>query len=185
MAHILTIMSGGIAVIKAADLLRRLREQGHRVTPVMTRGAQNFVTPLAISALAGEKVRDDLWDVTEEAEMGHISLARAPDLIVIAPATANLLAKMAHGMADDLASTLLLATDRPILVAPAMNPVMWQAPATQANVQTLQQRGIAFIGPASGEMACGETGPGRLADIPDIVQEVQRLLTPPDMQVVR
>lgn len=167
--HILLIIGGGIAAYKCLDLIRRLRERGAHVTPVMTRAAGEFVTPLSVAALAGEKVLADLFDLSEEAEMGHIQLSRSADLIVVAPATADLMAKMAHGHANDLASTILLATDTPVLIAPAMNVRMWTHAATQRNIATLLGDGIGFIGPDDGDMACGEFGPGRMAEPLDIV----------------
>ena len=174
--RILLIIGGGIAAFKSLDLIRRLRERGASVTPVLTRAGQEFVTPLSVSALAGQKLFRDLFDLTDEAEMGHIELSRSADLIVVAPATADLMAKMAQGHADDLASTLLLATDTPVLVAPAMNVRMWQHPATQRNIATLQGDGIRFVGPNEGDMACGEYGPGRMAEPLEIVAAVETAL---------
>ncbi len=162
--HILLIIGGGIAAFKALDLIRRLRERGAKVTPVLTKAGSEFVTPLSVSALAGEKLYQDLFDLTSEAEMGHIELSRAADLIVVAPATADLLAKMTAGLANDLASTLLLATDKRVLVAPSMNVRMWEHAATQRNLAQLADDGILFVGPGEGDMACGEYGPGRLAE---------------------
>ena len=162
--RILLIIGGGIAAYKALELIRLLRKEGAAVTPVLTKAGAQFVTPLSVSALAGEKVYTDLFDLTDEAEMGHIQLSRVADLLVVAPATADLMAKMAQGRADDLASTLLLATDTPVLVAPAMNVRMWDHPATRRNVATLRADGVRFVGPDEGEMACGEYGPGRLAE---------------------
>ncbi|MCH2075860.1 MAG: bifunctional phosphopantothenoylcysteine decarboxylase/phosphopantothenate--cysteine ligase CoaBC [Rhodobacteraceae bacterium] len=162
--RILLIISGGIAAYKALDLIRRLRERGADVTPVLTRAAEEFVTPLSVSALAGAKVYRDLFDLTDEAEMGHIELSRSADLIVVAPASADLMAKMAGGICNDLASTLLLATDTPVMVAPSMNVRMWEHPATQRNLATLAKDGITFVGPDEGSMACGEYGPGRMAE---------------------
>lgn len=167
------ILSGGIAAYKILWLIRRLREQGIAVRPVLTRAATAFVTPLSVASLAEHKAYTALWNLTDEAEMGHIRLARDSDAILIAPASADLLAKMAHGLADDLASTLLLAADwgatgPPILAAPAMNQAMWANPATQANVATLKARGLRLIGPADGDMACGETGTGRMTE-PDVI----------------
>ncbi|WP_108482840.1 bifunctional phosphopantothenoylcysteine decarboxylase/phosphopantothenate--cysteine ligase CoaBC [Oceaniglobus ichthyenteri] len=170
--HILLIISGGIAAFKALDLIRRLRERGVRVTPVMTAAAHEFVTPLSVSALCGTKVFTELFDLTSEAEMGHIELSRAADLVVVAPATANLMAKMAIGQADDLATTLLLATDKPVLIAPAMNVRMWDHPATQRNLATLRGDGILICGPNDGDMACGEFGPGRMAEPLEIVAAI-------------
>src|SRR6516165_4309646 len=162
--RILLVIGGGIAAYKTLDLIRRLRERGASVRAVMTPAAKNFVTPLSVASLTGSKVFEDLFSLTDEAEMGHIELSRDADLLVVAPATADLLAKMAHGLADDLASTLLLATDKKILVAPAMNLRMWLAPATLRNVARLREDGVIFVGPDDGEMACGEYGPGRMSE---------------------
>ncbi|MGX0975721.1 phosphopantothenoylcysteine decarboxylase/phosphopantothenate--cysteine ligase [Roseovarius sp. MBR-51] len=175
--RILLIIGGGIAAYKALELIRRLRERGAMVTPVLTRAGAEFVTPLSVSALAGRKVFSDLFDLTDEAEMGHIELSRSADLIVVAPATADLIAKMAHGHASDLASTLLLATDTPVLIAPAMNVRMWQHAATQRNVALLHGDGIAFVGPNNGDMACGEHGPGRMAEVPEIMAAIGTMLS--------
>jgi phosphopantothenoylcysteine decarboxylase / phosphopantothenate---cysteine ligase len=174
--RILLIVSGGIAAFKSLDLIRRLRERGAEVTPVLTRAAEQFVTPLSASALAANKVYRDLFDLTDEAEMGHIELSRAADLVVVAPATADLLAKMAHGLANDLASTLLLATDKRVLVAPAMNVRMWEHAATQRNIATLRGDGVLFIGPDEGDMACGEYGPGRMSEPLAIVDAIAAAL---------
>ncbi|TNE67031.1 MAG: bifunctional phosphopantothenoylcysteine decarboxylase/phosphopantothenate--cysteine ligase CoaBC [Rhodobacteraceae bacterium] len=174
---ILLIIGGGIAAFKSLDLIRRLREEGVRVVPVLTKAAEEFVTPLSVSALAAEKVYRDLFDLTDEAEMGHIELSRAADLVVVSPATADLLGKMAGGLANDLASTLLMATDKPVLVAPAMNVRMWEHPACQRNVATLMGDGVLFVGPEEGSMACGEFGPGRLSETPDIVAAIRAALT--------
>lgn len=175
--RILLVISGGIAAYKSLDLIRRLRERGATVRPVMTRGAQEFVTPLAVGALSASHVYTELFSREDEQDVGHIRLARDCDLIVIAPATADLMAKMANGLADDLASTVLLATDRPVLVAPAMNPKMWTHPATKRNVATLATDGISFIGPTAGEMAeSGEKGLGRMAEPLGIVAAAERLL---------
>lgn len=171
--HILLIIGGGIAAFKSLDLIRRLRDRGASVTPVLTHAGEAFVTPLSVSALAGHKVYRDLFDLTDEAEMGHIQLSRVADLVVVAPATADLMAKMASGVANDLASTLLLATDTPVLVAPAMNVRMWQHPATQRNLATLAQDGVSFVGPNEGDMACGEHGPGRMAEPLEIVAAIE------------
>ena len=162
--RILLIIGGGIAAFKSLELIRLIRKSGGSVTPVLTRAAQEFVTPLSVSALAAEKVYTDLFDLTDEAEMGHIELSRSADLVVVAPATADLMAKMAGGHADDLASTLLLATDTPVLVAPAMNVRMWLHPANQRNIATLAADGVHRVGPDEGDMACGEFGPGRMAE---------------------
>ncbi|MEO0752106.1 MAG: bifunctional phosphopantothenoylcysteine decarboxylase/phosphopantothenate--cysteine ligase CoaBC [Pseudomonadota bacterium] len=174
--RILLIIGGGIAAYKSLDLIRRLRERGASVTPVLTRAGAEFVTPLSVSALAGTKVFGDLFDLTDEAEMGHIELSRSADLIVVAPATADLMAKMAGGQADDLASTLLLATDTPVLVAPSMNVRMWEHAATQRNIATLAGDGIGFVGPNEGDMACGEFGPGRMAEPLEIVAALEARL---------
>ena len=174
--HILLIIGGGIAAFKSLDLIRRLRERGAVVTPVLTRAGEEFVTPLSVSALAGNKVFRDLFDLGDEAEMGHIQLSRVADLVVVAPATADLMAKMAHGLANDLASTLLLATDTPVLIAPAMNVRMWEHAATKRNLATLKGDGIAIVGPNDGDMACGEYGPGRMAEPLEIVAAVEMRL---------
>lgn len=171
--RVLLIIGGGIAAYKCLDLIRRLRERGVSVRAIMTRAASEFVTPLSVSSLTGEKVFTDLFDLTDEAEMGHIELSRSVDLIVVAPATADLMAKMAQGLASDLASTALLATDTSVLLAPAMNVRMWLAPSTQRNTQTLIQDGHSFIGPNEGDMACGEFGPGRMAEPMEIVEAVE------------
>ncbi|QFT71705.1 bifunctional phosphopantothenoylcysteine decarboxylase/phosphopantothenate--cysteine ligase CoaBC [Ruegeria sp. THAF33] len=175
--RILLIIGGGIAAYKSLDLIRRLRERGADVTPVLTRAAEEFVTPLSVSALAGEKGYRDLFDLTDEAEMGHIQLSRSADLIVVAPATADLMGKMAAGLANDLASTLLMATDTPILCAPAMNVRMWTHPATQRNLKQLQADGVRFVGPNEGDMACGEYGPGRMSEPLEIVTAVEARLS--------
>ena len=175
--HILLIISGGIAAYKTLDLIRRLREQGARVTPVLTKAAEGFVTPLSVSALAGAKVYRDLFDLTDEAEMGHIQLSRAADLVLVAPATASIMAKMAQGLADDLATTLCLATDTPVMIAPSMNVRMWNHPATQRNLALLQRDGVRVVGPVTGDMACGEYGPGRLAEVPDILAAIEDVFT--------
>ena len=174
--RILLIIGGGIAAYKALDLIRRLKERGAAVTPVLTRAGTEFVTPLSVSALAGGKVHADLFDLTDEAEMGHIQLSRVADLIVVAPATADLMAKMAQGRADDLASTLLLATDTRVLIAPAMNVRMWTHPATARNLATLAGDGVRVVGPNEGDMACGEFGPGRMAEPLEIVAAIEAAL---------
>ena len=171
--HILLIIGGGIAAYKSLDLIRKLRERGATVTPVLTRAGGEFVTPLSVSALAGTEVHRDLFNLTKEAEMGHIQLSRSADLLVVAPGTADLMAKMAQGRADDLASTLLLATDTPMLLAPSMNVRMWDHPATQRNVATLRSDGVSFVGPNEGDMACGEYGPGRMAEPLEIVAAIE------------
>ena len=170
--RILLIIGGGIAAYKALDLIRRLRDQGASVTPVLTQAGEAFVTPLSVSALAAHKVYSDLFDLTDEAEMGHIELSRAADLIVVAPATADLMGKMAAGLAGDLATTLLLATDKRVLIAPSMNVLMWDHPATRRNLARLLADGILVVGPNEGPMACGEFGPGRMAEVPEIVAAI-------------
>lgn len=171
--RILLGVSGGIAAYKSADLVRRLRDRGAEVQVVMTRGGAGFVTPLTFQALSGRPVFTELLDHDAEAGMGHIALARWADLIVVAPATANVIARLAHGMADDLLSTLCLAADVPLLLAPAMNQQMWRAAATADNIATLVNRGVEILGPAQGEQACGETGPGRMLEPTDIVQMIE------------
>ena len=171
--RILLIVSGGIAAYKSPDLVRRLRERGARVRCLLTAGGAEFVTPLALGAVSEDKVYQDMFSLTDENEMGHIRLSREADVVLIAPATANILAKMAAGTADDLATTALLATDKPVLAAPAMNVRMWEHPATQENLKTLAQRGVGFIGPEEGDMACGEWGLGRMSEPLDIVAAVE------------
>jgi len=178
--RILLVIAGGIAAYKSLDLIRRLRERGASVRPIMTRGAQEFITPLAVGALSASHVYTELFSREDEQDVGHIRLARECDLVLVAPATADLMAKMANGLADDLASTVLLATDRPVLIAPAMNPKMWSHPATQRNSEVLQRDGIQAIGPMEGEMAeSGERGRGRMAEPLDIVVRVEDLLSGP------
>ncbi len=177
LARVLLIIGGGIAAYKCLDLIRRLRERGIAVRAVMTRAAQEFVTPLSVGALTSDRVFTDLFDLDDEREIGHIRLSREANLIVVAPATADLLAKMAGGHADDLASCVLMATDKPVLIAPAMNPRMWLHPATRRNVAILQADGIHFIGPETGEMAeRGEAGPGRMSEVPELVAAIGELL---------
>ncbi len=170
--RILLIITGGIAAYKSLDLIRRLRDAGAAVTPVMTRSAAEFVTPLSVSSLAGQAVHQDLFDLTQESEIGHIQLSRSADLIVVAPATADIMAKAAQGHANDLATTVLLATDTPVLMVPAMNVRMWDHPATQRNVSLLQQDGVAFVGPDVGGMACGEFGAGRMSEPAEILAAI-------------
>jgi len=174
--RILLVVSGGIAAYKSLDLIRRLRERGAAVRCVLTAAACEFITPLAAAALSEDRAYTELFSLDDESEMGHIQLSREAHLVVVAPATANLLAKMASGIADDLASTLLLATDKPVLAAPAMNVRMWLHPATRTNVETLRARGVALVGPEHGDMACGESGPGRMAEPAAIVAAVEELL---------
>jgi phosphopantothenoylcysteine decarboxylase / phosphopantothenate---cysteine ligase len=176
-SRILLVIGGGIAAYKSLDLIRRVRERGASVRVLMTAAAKQFVTPLSAAALSGDKVYDDLFSLTDEAEMGHIELSREADLVVVAPATANLLARIANGLADDLATTALLATDKKTLVAPAMNLRMWLHPATQRNVAVLRQDGVLFVGPDDGDMACGEYGPGRMAEPLAIVAAIQSALS--------
>lgn len=175
--RILLLIGGGIAAYKSLELIRRLQDQGAEVVPVLTKAGEEFVTPLSVSALAGQAVHRDLFDLTAESEMGHIQLSRSADLLVVAPATADLMAKMANGHANDLASTLLLATDTPVLLAPAMNVRMWQHPATQRNLEILLEDGMTCVGPDEGGMACGEFGPGRLAEPVAIVAAITARLT--------
>ena len=175
-ARILLIIGGGIAAYKSLELVRRVRDQGAAVRVVMTKAASEFITPLSAATLSGEAVRDDLFSLTDEALIGHIELSRAADLVVVAPATANLLARMTGGLADDLATTLLLATDKRVLVAPAMNVRMWLHPATRRNVERLKADGVLFVGPDRGAMACGEFGPGRMAEPPAIVEAIEQAL---------
>ena len=174
--RILLIVGGGIAAYKSLDLVRRLKERGASVRAILTSGGAEFVTPLSLSVLTEDKAFTDLFDLKDEAEIGHIRLSREADLIVVAPATADLLAKMAHGLASDLATAVLLATDKRVLVAPAMNVRMWQHPATLRNMATLRADGILFVGPDEGEMACGEYGPGRMAEPAAILDSIERLL---------
>lgn len=169
---ILLIISGGIAAVKCPLLIRDLSKKGIATRCILTRGGAQFVTPLSLAALSGDKVYEQLFSLTDESEMGHIELSRSSDLVVVAPATAHIIAKMAHGLADDLASTALLATDKPVMIAPAMNVRMWRHPATQLNIQTLRGRGVTIIGPEQGEMACREFGPGRMSEARDIAQAI-------------
>lgn len=176
--HILLGISGGIAAYKACDLVRRLRDAGAEVRVVMTEGATHFVTPLTLQALSGHPVRTSLWDEAHEAAMGHIELARWADAILIAPASASVMARLAAGMADDLLTTLCLASEAPLILAPAMNRVMWAHPATRANAQTLAARGVEFFGPAAGSQACGETGEGRMLEPLELVDQLIRHISP-------
>ena len=180
MARLLLIVGGGIAAYKASELIRLARKAGHEVTPVLTAGGAHFVTPMTLAALAESPVYTSLWDLKDETEMGHIQLSRAADLVLVCPATADLIAKMAAGVADDLATTLLLATDKPVVIAPAMNVRMWRHAATQANIATLKDRGIRVIEPVEGDMACGEYGPGRLPEPVEILK-----FLPPKGEVAR
>ncbi|RKQ89551.1 flavoprotein [Maricaulis maris] len=173
---ILLIIGGGIAAYKALELIRTLKKRGIASRCILTRAGSEFVTPLSVSALSGDKVYGELFNLTDEAEMGHIELSRSAGLVVVAPATADLMAKAATGLANDLASTTLLATDKPVLMAPAMNVRMWEHPATQRNLATLKGDGVHFVGPDEGDMACGEFGPGRLAEPDAIADAVVSLL---------
>lgn len=179
MTRVLLIVGGGIAAYKSCELVRLLKKAGHQVTPVLTKGGEHFVTAMSLGALAQSPVYSSLWDLKDEVEMGHIELSRAADMVLVCPATADLLAKMAHGIADDLASTLLLATDKPVVVAPAMNVRMWLHPATQRNVAQIKADGVKVIEPNEGDMACGEFGPGRLPEPSSILDwlTTQKLLT--------
>lgn len=170
--RILLVISGSIAAYKSLDLIRRLRDEGTDVRCILTRGGAEFITPLSVAALSENKVYTELFSLTDEQEMGHIRLARDCDLVLVCPASASMIARAAHGSAEDIAATVLLATDKPVMMAPAMNPVMWSNAAVQDNVATLKRRGVAFIAPASGDMACGETGAGRLTEVTDIVAQV-------------
>jgi phosphopantothenoylcysteine decarboxylase/phosphopantothenate--cysteine ligase len=174
--RILLIVGGGIAAYKSLELVRRLKERGATVRAILTKGGAEFVTPLSLSVLTEEKVFTDLFDLKDEAEIGHIRLSREADLVVVAPATTDLLAKMAHGLADDLATAVLLATDKAVLAAPAMNVRMWEHAATRRNMATLRADGVAFVGPDEGEMACGEFGPGRMAEPAAILEAIASLL---------
>lgn len=169
---ILLIISGGIAAYKSLELIRLIRKSGGIIRCILTHGGSQFVTPLSVSSLSGNKVYTDLWSLTDEAEMGHIRLSRESDLIIVAPASADIIAKTTHGLANDLASTALLASDTPIMIAPAMNHEMWNNKATQHNIQTLKSRGVLICGPESGDMACGETGPGRMSEPETIFQSI-------------
>jgi len=171
--RILLVISGGIAAYKSLELIRRVRERGGEVRCILTRAGTEFVTPLSVAALSEHKVYGDLFSLTDEAEMGHIRLSREADLVVVAPASADLMAKMATGRADDLASTALLATDKRVLIAPAMNVRMWEHPATQANLATLRGHGVLTVGPNAGDMACGEYGPGRMAEPAEILAAIE------------
>ncbi len=171
--RILLVIGGGIAAYKCLELIRRLKERGASVRAILTSAGEHFVTPLSVSSLTGDKVYTDLFSLTDEAEMGHIELSRDADLLVVAPATADLMAKMAHGTANDLASTALLATDKKVLIAPAMNVRMWLHPATQRNFETLLADGVDFVGPNEGDMACGEFGPGRMAEPAEILAAIE------------
>jgi len=174
MASVLLIVGGGIAAYKSLELVRLLKKAGHSVTPVLTKGGEHFVTAMSLGALAESEVHTSLWELKDEVEIGHIQLSRSADIVLVCPATADLLAKMAAGIADDLATTLLLATDKPVIVAPAMNVRMWLHAATQRNVAQLKADGVAIIDPDEGEMACGEFGHGRLPEPAAIMEWLSR-----------
>ena len=176
MARVLLIVGGGIAAYKSLELVRLLKKAGHSVTPVLTKGGEHFVTPMSLGTLAESAAYTSLWELKDEVEIGHIQLSRAADVVLVCPATADLLAKMAAGIADDLATTLLLATDKPVVAAPAMNVRMWLHAATQRNVAQLKADGVRIIEPVEGEMACGEHGPGRLPEPVDIINSLGDLL---------
>ncbi len=176
--RILLVISGGIAAYKSLELIRLLKKQGGTVRCILTQGGEKFVTPFSVSALSGAPVYTDLWSLKDETDMGHIRLSREADLIVVAPASAHIIAQMAHGLAGDLATTTLLAADKPVLLAPAMNHRMWAHPATQANLALLQARGVAVLPPTAGDMACGETGMGRMAEPETIMQTIHDMLHP-------
>ena len=175
--RVLLIVGGGIAAYKTLELIRTLRKRRVASRCVLTAAGRQFVTPMSLAALSGEKVHEDLFSLTDEVEMGHIELSRSADLVVVCPATANLMAKAAHGLCDDLASTALLATDKPVLMVPAMNVRMWTHAATAANVATLRARGVTVLEPDEGEMACGEFGPGRLPEVDRIAEAVLAALS--------
>nr|WP_233352644.1 flavoprotein [Maricaulis alexandrii] len=174
--RILLIVGGGIAAYKSLELIRELKKRGIASRCILTRSGAEFVTPLSLSALSGDRIYSELFDLTGEAEMGHIELSRSADLVVVAPVTADLMAKAANGLAGDLASTTLLATDKPVLMAPAMNVRMWEHPATRRNLATLKGDGVHFVGPDEGEMACGEFGPGRMAEPVAIADAIEGLI---------
>ena len=176
MARVLLIVGGGIAAYKSLELVRLLKKAGHEVTPVLTKGGEHFVTEMSLGTLAESAVHTSLWELKDEVEIGHIQLSRAADVVLVCPATADLLAKMASGIADDLATTLLLATDKPVVVAPAMNVRMWLHAATQRNIAQLKADGITVLDPDEGEMACGEFGPGRLPEPQDILERISVFL---------
>jgi len=178
--RVLLVIAGGIAAYKSLEVIRRLRDRGLGVRCILTDAASAFVTPLSVASLSGEKVFTDLFSLTDEAEMGHIRLSREADLVIVAPATADLMGKMACGLANDLASTALMATDKPVLIAPAMNPLMWDHPATKRNLEQLKRDGVNIVGPNAGDMACGENGFGRMAEPDEIVAAASELLKPSD-----
>lgn len=166
---ILIVISGGIAAYKALEVIRLMKKSGASVRAILTAGGEKFITPLSVATLSEHTCYTDLWSLKDETEMGHIRLSREADVILVAPASANILAKMTHGIADDLATTTMLASDKPVIACPAMNPMMWTHPATQDNIATLKRRGVTMIGPVTGDTACGETGMGRMAEPEDIL----------------
>jgi phosphopantothenoylcysteine decarboxylase/phosphopantothenate--cysteine ligase len=176
MARVLLIVGGGIAAYKSLELVRLLKKAGHSITPVLTSAGKHFVTEMSLGTLAQSEVYGSLWELKDEVEIGHIQLSRAANFLLVCPGTADLIAKMAAGIADDLATTLLLATDKPVVVAPAMNVRMWLHPATQRNIAQLKSDGVRIIEPSEGEMACGEFGPGRLAEPQAILEQLRDLL---------
>lgn len=181
-SSVLLVIGGGIAAYKSLELIRLIKRRGIAVTAILTKSGAEFVTPLSVASLTGARVHQDLFDLTDESEMGHIELSRSADLVVVAPATADLMAKLANGIANDLASTMLLATDKAVLLAPAMNVRMWQHAATQRNLATLKRDGVAVVGPNDGEMACGEFGPGRMAEPTEIAAAIETMLRPAAQQ---
>ena len=183
--RVLLIIGGGIAAYRSLELIRRLRERGCFVSTCLTKSGREFVTPLSVSALSEQKVHLDLFDLTQESEMGHIELSRSVDLIIVAPGTADIMSKMANGAANDLASTLLLATDKQILVAPAMNVRMWNHPSTRRNHDTLVADGVKFIGPNEGKMACGDYGPGRMSEPDEIADKAESILRQGPLNSIR
>ena len=176
MARVLLIVGGGIAAYKSLELVRLLKKAGHQVTPVLTKGGEHFVTAMSLGTLAESQVHTSLWELKDEVEIGHIQLSRSADFILVCPATADIMAKMAAGIADDLATTVLLATDKPVVVAPAMNVRMWNHAATKRNIEQIKADGVRVIDPAEGEMACGEFGPGRLPEPQAIMDQLTDLL---------
>ena len=176
MARVLLIVGGGIAAYKSLEIVRLLKKSDHEVTPVLTRGGEHFVTAMSLGTLSENQVYSSLWELKDEVEIGHIQLSRSADFVLVCPATADLLAKMAAGIADDLATTLLLATDKPVVVAPAMNVRMWEHAATKRNIAQLREDGVRIIDPAEGEMACGEFGRGRLPEPSEIIDRLSELL---------
>jgi phosphopantothenoylcysteine decarboxylase/phosphopantothenate--cysteine ligase len=175
--NILVIISGGIAAYKALEVIRLMKKSGASVRAILTAGGEKFITPLSVATLSEHPCYTDLWSLKDETEMGHIRLSREADIILVAPASANILAKMTHGIADDLATTTLLASDKPVIACPAMNPMMWAHPATQDNIATLKKRGVALIGPVAGDTACGEVGMGRMAEPEDILAALKAYLS--------